>query len=125
MLNKAAADALYPAIATSHEALYLLSQAAGQTEEAGRQTSQSGGSILRSPSSTFGSPASANTSHHRHLSNNLVQNAMIDPAMGHENGHDVESIESTEFQNALKTWSRMRFVRAGWFTHREAMAYIE
>jgi hypothetical protein len=120
MLNKAAADALYPPIATSHEALYLLSQAAGQTEEANRQHTQSRHSAIRSPSATFASPRSANVSHTRTYSSSGV----IDPAMMNEDGGQTAN-EDAEYQNGLQTWSRMRFVRAGWFTGQEAMAYID
>ena len=120
MLNKAAADALNPAIATSYDALYLLSQAAGQTGDAGMQNQQNGGRSLKTPSTTFGSPGSTNQSHHRTLSNTITPSNMIDPAMVLDNKQ-----AEAEYENALRAWSRMRFVRAGWFTAHEAMDYIE
>jgi hypothetical protein len=120
MLNKAAADALNPAIATSYDALYLLSQAAGQTGEAGIQNQQNGGRSLKTPSTTFGSPGSPSQSHHRTASNTMTPSNMIDPAMVLDNKQ-----ADAEYENALRAWSRMRFVRAGWFTAHEAMDYIE
>jgi hypothetical protein len=120
MLNKAAADALNPAIATSYDTLYLLSQAAEQTSEAGIQNQQNGSRNLQSPSTTLGSPGSTNPSHHRTVSNTMTPSNMIDPAMVLDNGQ-----ATAEYQNALRAWSRMRFVRAGWFTAHEAIEYIE
>ena len=120
MLNKAAADALNPAIATSYDALYLLSQAAGQTGEAGMQNQQNGARGLQSPSTTFGSPGSTNQSHHRTASNTMTPSNMIDPAMVIDNAQ-----ADAEYKNAFRSWSRMRFVRAGWFTAYEAMDYID
>ena len=120
MLNKAAADALNPAIATSYDALYLLSQAAGQTGEAGIQNQQNGPRNLKSPSTTFESPGSTNPSHHRTLSNTMTPSNMIDPSMALDNEQ-----ANAEYQSALRAWSRMRFVRAGWFTAHEAIDYIE
>jgi len=120
MLNKAAADALNPAVATSYDTLYLLSQAAEQTSEAGIQNQPSGSRNLQSPSTTFGSPGSTNPSHHRTVSNTITPSNMIDPAMVLDNGQ-----ANSEYQNALGLWSRMRFVRAGWFTAHEAIEYIE
>ena len=120
MLNKAAADALNPAIATSYDALYLLSQAAGQTGEAGLQNQQNGARGLQSPSTTFGSPGSTNPSHHRTVSNTMTPSNMIDPAMV------IDNVQAdAEYKNAFRAWARMRFVRAGWFTAYEAMDYID
>ncbi|KAI9835029.1 MAG: hypothetical protein M1838_005401, partial [Thelocarpon superellum] len=34
-------------------------------------------------------------------------------------------VDSPELGDALKAWSRLRFVRAGWFTAREAIDYID
>jgi hypothetical protein len=120
MLNKAAADALNPAIATSYDALYLLSQAAGQTGESGMQNQQNGARNIQSPSTTFGSPGSTNPSHHRTVSNTMTPSNIIDPAMVLDYGQ-----ANLEYQNALRAWSRMRFVRAGWFNDHEAIVYIE
>ena len=122
-----AADVLAPPIATSHEALHLLSQAAGQAEEANRHTTQNGHNQIRSPSTTFDSPGSVSASHRRTLSSIMTpgQQGLIDPAMAVDNGLSNPHIEDADFRNALRAWSRMRFVRAGWFTDREAMAYID
>ncbi len=120
MLNKAAADVMNPPIATSYDALHLLSRAAGESEKADRQCNH-----LGSPSATFASPGSTNHSHHRTISNNMTPNNVIDPAMMLDDAQETQLIDTAGTMNALRAWSRMRFVRAGWFTAREAMDYIE
>ena len=46
----------------------------------------------------------------------------IDPAISGSNADN----ESTSIPiEALKLWSRLRFVRAGWFTAREAISYVD
>ena len=129
MLNKEAANILHPSIATSHEALHLLSVAAGQTEEANRQSSQSLPSHLRSPSTSFGTPSSAGASLRRGLSHNMASG---EPKSGEAAGFGLTSDQSFDvaaenktYQEALQMWSRMRLVKDGWFTAIEAMAYVD
>lgn len=123
MLNKAAADALNPAIATSYDALALLSQAADQTREASRQDIQNGSTNLQSPLTSFASPTSTNPAHQRPISNKTTPNNVIDPAMMLDDVQQSQGVANTE--QALRAWSRMRFVRAGWFTAQEAMDYLD
>ena len=120
MLNKAAADVMNPPIATSYDALHLLSRAAGESEKADRQANH-----LGSPTAAFASPGSTNHSHHRTISNNMTPNNVIDPAMMLDSVEDTRLVDNAGIVNALRAWSRMRFVRAGWFTASEAMNYIE
>ena len=133
MLNKEAASILHPSIATSHEALHLLSVAAGQTEEANRQSSQSLPSHLCSPSTTFGTPSSTSASHRRNLSHNMVASERPSGEQisgeagrfGIASDQTFDSAESQSYQEALQMWSRMRLVKDGWFTATEAMAYVD
>jgi hypothetical protein len=128
MLNKEAANILHPSIATSHEALHLLSVAAGQTEEANRQSSQSLPSHLRSPSTTFGTPSSTGASHRRGTSHNMAsgEQASGEAAnFGMTSEQSFDPVETKIFQDALQMWSRMRLVKDGWFTATEAMAYVD
>ena len=115
MLNKDAADKLNPAIATSYEALHLLSQAATQTEKANRLSGMS-------PSTPYATPSTA-TSRLRGSSNVMSPGNLIDPAIN--TGQAQGEVSEAELNKALQAWSRMRFVRAGWFTAREAMTYVE
>ncbi len=125
MLNKEAANILHPSIATSHEALHLLSVAAGQTEEANRQNSQSLPSHLRSPSATFGTPSSAGISHRRTVSHTMAPGEQIPDQAGRYGMTKADTAENQNYQDALKMWSRMRLVKDGWFTATEAIAYID
>jgi hypothetical protein len=127
MLNKEAANILHPPIATSHEALHLLSEAAGQTEEANRQSSQTLPSHLRSPSTTFGTPSSAAASHRRTFSHNMAsgeqpQGEATNFGMAGDPAFNPD--EEKHYQQALQMWSRMRLVKDGWFTATEAIAYV-
>lgn len=128
MVNKEAANILHPSIATSHEALHLLSVAAGQTEEANRQNSQSLPSHLLSPSTTFGTPSSAGASHRRTMSHTMApgeQTSDQAARYGMMSGPISDTAENQNYQEALKMWSRMRLVKDGWFTATEAIAYID
>ena len=128
MLNKEAANILHPSIATSHEALHLLSVAAGQTEEANRQNSQSLPSHLRSPSTNFGTPSSASASHRRAVSHNMAsgeQNSGEAVIFDMTGDQPFDPAEHNVYQDALQMWSRMRLVKDGWFTAIEAIAYVE
>ena len=122
MLDVHAAGAIHPAIATSHDALQLLSEAADQTEQIDIRKSHNRTGHLHSPSSAFESPGSIGASHARGTSNTMAGRlaGLIDPTMaGNTEQMDPES------QAAARVWSRMRFVRAGWFSSIEAMAYID
>lgn len=128
MLNKEAANILHPSIATSHEALHLLSMAAGQTEEANRQ-SQNLPTHLRSPSTNLATPGSScNSRHRRTMSNNLASGEQISSEaarFGMANVQSFDPVEETSYQEAFQMWSRMRLVKDGWFTPAEAMAYVD
>lgn len=50
------------------------------------------------------------------------QDAAIDPALS-ENQPD--RTQEPGYKDAIKAWSRFRFVRAGWFTPGEAIDYID
>ncbi|KAK3703925.1 zinc finger transcriptional activator [Vermiconidia calcicola] len=118
-----------------HDALKLLYEAA--TVHGGRKTSKESGTR---PSLNGVSPAS--------LSSAADTSPMIDKIAGSYNTgpmamyqHDpmwkaqihptsapIEPIlpfEPAGYAAALKAWSRFRFVRAGWFTAKEAIDYIE
>lgn len=52
----------------------------------------------------------------------LYRQTSIDPAMMQE---PTSNAAASDLQQALKAWSRFRFVRAGWFTAREGMVYVD
>jgi hypothetical protein len=131
VMNKTAADLLSPTISNSHDALHLLSEAAGRTEDLNRQSLEN---RARQSASSFGSQmspaAQAGMPGGRH---SLSKPPRSTPADGyfHVNGSDYRdnSVSSADrpdpgYLDAVKAWSRLRFVRAGWLTVEEAMAYI-
>ena len=52
------------------------------------------------------------------------RDAAIDPALAPEDQNMPGPARDQGYKDALKTWSRFRFVRAGWFTPAEAIDYI-
>ncbi len=50
---------------------------------------------------------------------------VIDPALAREGLDRVERTQEQGYKDAVKAWSRFRFVRAGWFTPPEAIDYID
>ncbi|KMP08999.1 hypothetical protein CISG_04083 [Coccidioides immitis RMSCC 3703] len=145
VMNKTAAELLSPAISNTHDALHLLSEAAGRTEDLNRQHMEYGYGVRHSSTSTFNSSASpmnqAGTPGGKaSRSNSSTQQGApmgwyqqnkdsntTDPLV---EGHEVvipsppRPLEDVEYANARRAWSRLRFVRAGWFSVDEAMAYI-
>ena len=56
----------------------------------------------------------------------LSDHGNIDPSIANNAAPENETGSVLHlYRKALKTWSNLRFVRAGWFTAVEAMSYIE
>lgn len=54
----------------------------------------------------------------------IPRDAAIDPALS--DGVDKpDRMQDQGYKDAVKAWSRLRFVRAEWFTPQEAIDYIE
>ncbi|KAL8821833.1 MAG: hypothetical protein Q9223_000191 [Gallowayella weberi] len=122
--NETAAALFHTPINTPGDALHLLLEASGRTEslQEGTGNDQEHRPNLPSPNSHStgrsrltrpGPPASL-----RHRKEN------IDPAIARSSGSQ-HLADSPEITDALRAWSRLRFVRAGWFTAREAISYID
>lgn len=139
MMNTTAVDLLSPAISNTHDALHLLSEAAGRTEDFNRQqmeyrytapqssssayTSTSPMAQMSTPGKTSGTtpnsqPAGSLGWYHDRRSANADQPA------GQRGPILSKAPESADYANARRAWSRLRFIRAGWFTVDEAMNYI-
>ena len=150
MMNRTAVELLSPAISNSHDALHLLSEAAGRTEDLNRQSLENR-YASRQSASTFNSPASSSlaqtstprraghgaggsssfprTSHSGSMAmGNGYQHGPSGGSMsgnrGHGDGGFSGTFQDAGFVDAVKAWSRLRFVRAGWLTVEEAMDYI-
>ncbi|RAL14573.1 Zn(II)2Cys6 transcription factor domain-containing protein [Aspergillus homomorphus CBS 101889] len=144
MMNRTAVELLSPAISNSHDALHLLSEAAGRTEDLNRQSlenrygarqSVSSFNSPMSPLTQAGTPRSAGGSFSRPARSGTVPiggyyQAGGSGAMDAQHSDGRGQADSTEnapdpgFADAVKAWSRLRFVRAGWLTVEEAMAYV-
>lgn len=145
MMNRTAVELLSPAISNSHDALHLLSEAAGRTEDLNRQSMENRYAVRQSASS-FSSPMSPMTQvgTPRSTGNsfswtpragamgmgNYFQpvgaSGPVDAQMSGGRGQlDVSgTFQDPGFADAVKAWSRLRFVRAGWLTVEEAMDYM-
>jgi hypothetical protein len=54
-----------------------------------------------------------------------IRDPAIDPALSAEGNHRLDRTQDQGYKDAIKAWSRFRFVRAGWFTPAEAIDYID
>lgn len=144
MMNRTAVELLSPAISNSHDALHLLSEAAGRTEDLNRQSlenryaaTRQSGSSFTSPMSTMtqaGTPRSAGGSFSRQntsgtaQSTNYFQGSGLASGETHLDSRDRTSsaghTSDSSYLDAVKAWSRLRFVRAGWLSVEESMAYV-
>ena len=118
MTNKAAVELFANPIHDPRDALDMLFAAAGRTGDLESQ---------RRPEDSTQSPGKRHLGDPQTPARNAKSNArtsVIDPAISTESRGDASKGE-VESREALQPWSRLRFVRAGWFTAQEAMSYIE
>ncbi|KAE8386725.1 hypothetical protein BDV23DRAFT_138644 [Aspergillus alliaceus] len=143
MMNRTAVELLSPAISNSHDALHLLSEAAGRTEDLNRQSlenryaarqSVSSFNSPMSPMTQAGTPRSAGGSFSRPnrpgmpMSNYFptTGSGAVDQQTSDDRGQPgpTEGLQDPGIADAVKAWSRLRFVRAGWLSVEESMAYV-
>ena len=140
MMNRTAVELLSPAISNSHDALHLLSEAAGRTEDLNRQSLENRYAARQSvpsfnspmsPLTQAGTPRSTGASFSRTsrtgaMSMGNYSSGSVDAPMSGARGQPGASggVQDPGFVDAVKAWSRLRFVRAGWLTVEEAMAYV-
>lgn len=136
MMNRTAVELLSPAISNSHDALHLLSEAAGRTEDLNRQSLENRYATNRHSSMSSlahsGTPRNGGGSFPRASRTgpmsmgNYYQSGPADAQMsGSRAQMDASGThQDTGFVDAVKAWSRLRFVRAGWLTVEEAMDYM-
>jgi hypothetical protein len=107
---------------SGHDALNLLFEAAhhrtGSTSSLQRPT------LGSTPGSqtNFASPQVSAT-HIRNNSRPTAQDAAVDPAISQPMLPDPPN--EYAFTEAVRAWTKFRFVRAGWLTAKEAIAYID
>lgn len=128
--NETAAALFQSPINNPGDALHLLLEASGRTGDLHRQASVKGedgrpdpsqsGHGLPSIHSNLQRPCLIRQSDHKDYLGN------IDPSITNSAASETEPGSVLHlYRKALKTWSRLRFVRAGWFTAVEAMSYID
>ncbi|KAK0128594.1 hypothetical protein ONS95_000558 [Cadophora gregata] len=112
-----------------HDALDLLYKAATDSPGHKRSNSQvssmvnnstSGHQPMASPLQTINRPFQTDM-----RPPEVRRDTAIDPALSSEAMDRPERTQDQGYKDAVKAWSRFRFVRAGWFTPSEAIDYID
>ncbi|PVH96279.1 hypothetical protein DM02DRAFT_128401 [Periconia macrospinosa] len=118
-------------IYSGHDALNLLFQAAGRDlqEQQHHRTGSTSSAHRPSMGSTPGSQTNlaspqAITAHARNPSR-VAAEPIVDPALAHQSPGIPDPPNEAAFNDAVKAWSKFRFVRAGWLTAKEAVRYID
>ena len=135
LTNSTAQALLRTEVYNGHDALNLLFEAAGRTGDIGNRRdgnsrpssmpiSASLVSVRRPPDGLANGSTENGTTRSMAPPRSIPDNPPIDPAM--TNGaSSILDTDDVKIQSALKAWSRFRFIRAGWFTAREAILYID
>lgn len=129
VMNKTAADLLFPTISNTHDALHLLSEAAGRTEDLNRQHLEK---QARQSAASYGGQMSTGAGEYsRNARHSYPKTELSTVGEGYASTHDpdyrkhvVSPAQDPGYLDAVKAWSRLRFVRAGWLSVEEAMDYI-
>ena len=130
--NETAAALFQSPINNPGDALHLLLEASGRTGDLHRQASAKG-EADKTGSSKEPVPGLSNVDGDFHRPRSLTRPSdpkdylsNIDPSITNNaaSGDEPGSVLSL-YRKALKMWSSLRFVRAGWFTAVEAMSYID
>lgn len=119
--NETAAALFKTPINTPGDALHLLLEASGRTESLQRQDTINQGYQALPPSSD---PQSTGRRRATRPTARQQRREDIDPAIT-GNTQSQDGVEASGVADAIKSWSRLRFVRAGWFTAREAISYVD
>ena len=109
--NETAAALFQSPINNPGDALYLLVDAVARTGDLERKSSQANESSAQQDRRR----RSSIHQNSRGPGKAQIQSPAIDPAL----------VGDPEVNEALQTWSRLRFVKAGWFTAKEALSLID
>ena len=122
--NETAAALFQSPINIPGDALHLLLKASGESEDLQRRDSAGKASLGQTHArvATMQAPYEATMSSDLNAPRRQSYAHNIDPAIS---GDRSEYGRSPVSQDTLNVWSRLRFVRAGWFTAREGMLYIK
>lgn len=122
--NETAAALFQSRINIPGDALHLLLKASNQSEDLHRRDSisKTSTSQLNRQSIAMQGDYSSGGSNNMRYQGGLGHMPNIDPAISNDRS---ESGKTPIPKDVLSVWSRLRFVRAGWFTAREGISYIE
>ncbi|OJD29400.1 fungal zn binuclear cluster domain containing protein [Diplodia corticola] len=121
---------------SGHDALNLLFEAAGRTGDMEHHRSDSNTMHQRTMSTAsmtattpgsqpnLTSPGVNSSQPYPSPAAHSTAEPAIDPAIA-QGQPQTEANNQGGFEQAIKAWSRFRFVRAGWFTAREGIAYLD
>ncbi|KAK6380561.1 hypothetical protein LTR65_001353 [Meristemomyces frigidus] len=119
---------------SGHDALKVLSQAAQMRDRMGskellERPNFSGVSPASLPPATSpimgrARPGSYNPGPMATVENDPMWNGNADPRVHSGSTNNSTPMDIASYSGALKAWSRHRFVRAGWFTAKEAIDYV-
>lgn len=120
---------------SGHDALNLLFEAAGRNGDIDHHRTGSSGSLQRPMMGTGNTPGSQ-TSFPSPQANGVrgidgrnqsrtAGDPAVDPAITRSYINGENPSDDASFAEAVKAWSRFRFVRAGWLTAQEAIAYMD
>ena len=125
MMNRTAIELLSPAISNSHDALHLLSEAAGRTEDLNRQIHRrSSRRLAAGPSSAAQLSLTPPAPRSSAFRSSYFEASSSSPMEDVPRSRTDSVAEPPGHADAVKVWSRLRFVRAGWLTVEEAMEYV-
>lgn len=120
---------------SGHDALNLLFEAAGRNGDIDHHRTGSASSHNRPTFGAGSTPGSqtAFASPQMNPAHGFEQrtqsrgggDSSVDPAISRPHATLPESPNDGAFAQAVKAWSKFRFVRAGWLTAKEAIAYID
>ena len=125
--NETAAALFQSPINGPGDALHLLLEASGRSEDINRHQNRLQNNQRHSLANEFGATPITYSDQRAHDGLARViqsQPGNIDPAIitGHLPALDTNT---ADYHEAINVWSRLRFVRAGWLTATEAMSYID
>ncbi|KAF1978977.1 hypothetical protein BU23DRAFT_191785 [Bimuria novae-zelandiae CBS 107.79] len=132
--DKSAAVLQTGEIYSGHDALNLLFEAAGRNGDIEHHRTGSASSLHRpsmlGPGSTPGSQTNlaspqATATHARNHSRATAAEPSVEPPLSQQHTSLPEPPNEAAFVEALRAWTKFRFVRAGWLTAREAVRYID
>ncbi|KAK4691021.1 hypothetical protein P7C71_g5895, partial [Lecanoromycetidae sp. Uapishka_2] len=129
LANETAAALFQAPINTPGDALHLLLKASKENESFQRRDTESIGrrSASQSNPQHTSAPGDYKSPPHHGVNESRGQNYLsnIDPAISGNNVRQGKVASRIISSDTIRLWSRLRFVRAGWFTAREAVEYLD